>query len=137
MRSGASAWYPGELRATIWWRQEYQSSGKPWRNNTTGPCPFSAICILMPFTSTVLCSIPSITLFSLVTNAGEKIEVCLEENLIVILISTQCRVRLYKIHIHIHILYKFQTHVLNSPFISLRDPVNIGYDLGMHLGDRK
>ena len=59
-RSGAMQRYPMEERERSWWRQEYQSSGNPWRKSTGGPVPIEATCMFMPFVGTVVCSMFSI-----------------------------------------------------------------------------
>lgn len=62
-RSGATTRYPWDAMNGIWWRHEYHSSGKPWRNRTIGPWPISAMCMFIPFTLIILCSTSSISLF--------------------------------------------------------------------------
>jgi hypothetical protein len=57
--SGAMAWNPAAASAVIWWRQEYEDSGKPWQSSTGGPWPCSAMLMRMPFVSTNRCVIPS------------------------------------------------------------------------------
>src|SRR4051812_45239468 len=47
------AWKPAAARSRSWWRQEYQSSGKPCSRTTGGPLPASATCIRSPPASTV------------------------------------------------------------------------------------
>src|SRR5262249_25592924 len=39
--------------ALIWWRQEYQLSGKPWHSKTRGPSPSSTTFRLMPLALTI------------------------------------------------------------------------------------
>src|SRR3989442_8707426 len=51
--SGATARKPASASAVSWWRHEYQDSGKPCQRTTSGPSPFSATCMRMPFVSTV------------------------------------------------------------------------------------
>src|SRR5437762_13989583 len=53
--SGATAWKPAAASASIWWRQEYQDSGKPWHNSTSGPSPCSAMLRRMPLVSIIRC----------------------------------------------------------------------------------
>src|SRR6266576_5915740 len=53
--SGATAWKPAAASASIWWRQEYQDSGKPWHNSTSGPLPCSAMLRRMPLVSIIRC----------------------------------------------------------------------------------
>src|SRR5258708_8932514 len=49
--SGATSRKPAPASASIWWRQEYQDSGKPWHNSTIGPLPRSAMLRRMPLLS--------------------------------------------------------------------------------------
>src|SRR5215475_10899193 len=51
--SGARTWKPASASALIWWRQEYQLSGKPWHSNTRGPWPCSTTFRLMPLVLTI------------------------------------------------------------------------------------
>src|SRR6266700_3497771 len=51
--SGATAWKPAAASAPIWWRQEYQDSGKPWQSSTSGPLPCSAMLRRMPLLSII------------------------------------------------------------------------------------
>src|SRR5215831_96824 len=51
--SGATTWKPASASALIWWRQEYQLSGKPWHSKTKGPWPCSTIFRLMPLVLTI------------------------------------------------------------------------------------
>src|SRR5450631_268294 len=46
---------PAAASASIWWRQEYQDSGKPWHNSTGGPSPCSAMLRRMPLLSINRC----------------------------------------------------------------------------------
>jgi hypothetical protein len=52
---GATAWKPASASARSWWRHEYQLSGKPCSNKTSGPVPASATRIGVPLTWTTLC----------------------------------------------------------------------------------
>src|ERR1700712_3338058 len=54
--SGATTGKPAADSASIWWRHEYQDSGKPWHNTTNGPVPCSAMCIRMPLVSMMRCA---------------------------------------------------------------------------------
>src|SRR6516162_9980626 len=51
--SGATTWKPASASALIWWRQEYQLSGKPWHSKTRGPWPCSTTFRLMPLVLTI------------------------------------------------------------------------------------
>src|SRR5215831_15551301 len=51
--SGATTWKPASASALIWWRQEYQLSGKPWHSKTRGPSPSSTTFRLMPLALTI------------------------------------------------------------------------------------
>ena len=52
-RDGVEALASASARS--WWRHEYQHSGKPCSNKTSGPLPASATRIGAPLTSTTLC----------------------------------------------------------------------------------
>src|SRR5215216_693119 len=54
----ATARKPAAARAGSWWRHEYQDSGKPWTNSTSGPSPCSTRWRRMPLTGTVRCFTP-------------------------------------------------------------------------------
>ena len=42
--SGTTTLYPASARAGIWWRHEYDVSGKPCTSMTSGPSPAVVIC---------------------------------------------------------------------------------------------
>src|SRR5208282_1282822 len=46
---------PTSAKSPSWWRHEYQDSGKPWHNRTSGPAPCSATCMRIPLVMTVRC----------------------------------------------------------------------------------